>query len=188
MSRSQEAWTVFYNMHYPFIRGIVRRRVPSSKESLREDFVQEVYAALMRALPQYNGNSSSLKTFVSMIAETTCTDCLRGLSRKSRSGTNEPVDHHDNMDNGDVILSSDLDLPEESLEKAQYRHLVKKSLRSLSEACQELLTLRFYSDLSHKEIAERLGKKENSVNQQVIRCLAYLRNAFTQIELREQGV
>ncbi len=43
------------------------------------------------------------------------------------------------------------------MEQAQFGDLLRRALARLSEACQELLTLRFFSDLTYEEIARKLG-------------------------------
>ena len=104
----------------------------------------------------------------------------------SRKGINEPIDHHGDTDQDAVVLESNIDPPDEQVAKAEFGHLVRTALSRLSEACQELLKLRFFSDLTHEEIAARLGKKANSVNQQVLRCVAHLRAAYEELEGKGQ--
>lgn len=182
LSGSDAAWTEFHRQYHLLIEAVVRRHSRSATDDGREDMIQEVYKSLVEALAQYDGHSSSLRTFVSMVATRTCIDCWRGCSTMSRTGTNEPVEHHDYTDPNHVILECKNDPPDEQVAEAESRQLVKDALRRLSASCQELLKLRFFLDLTYEEVANRLGKKVNSVNVQVLRCIAHLRAAYVQAE------
>lgn len=166
--------------------AVVRRQAAHSIIDTRQDLVQDVYESVTKALKQYDGNSSSLKTFVSKVAQRTCIDIWRHGSTMSRTGKNQHVEHHDNTDENNAVLVSSLN-PEEDLSKAQFTHLLRIALRRLSKECQKLLELRFYDGLKYRQIADRLGKKENSVNVQVNRCLEYLREAYAKLQFEEQG-
>jgi RNA polymerase sigma factor (sigma-70 family) len=186
LSRSQEAWTEFYQQHHALIHSVVKRHSLWSSRDVREDLAQEVYQSLVVALEKYDGRLSSLRTFVSMVAARTCIDWLRARSRMSRKGINEPVDHHGDSEQEGVVLQSNLDPPDEQVAKAEYRFMIRSALGRLAETCRELLKLRFFSDLTHEEIAAKLGKKANSVNVQVLRCIAHLRAAYVQVEATRQ--
>ncbi|AFM23323.1 RNA polymerase sigma factor, sigma-70 family [Desulfomonile tiedjei DSM 6799] len=186
LSGSEAAWTEFHGQYHLLIEAVVRRHSRSSTDDGREDLIQEVYKSLVEALAEYDGHSSSLRTYVSMVAKRTCIDCWRGTSTMSRTGTNEPVEHHDNTNPGHVALRCGDDPPDEQVAKAEFGQMVRTALSHISEGCQELLKLRFFSDLTYEEMADRLGKKVNSVNVHVLRCIAHLRGAYVQIESRRQ--
>lgn len=188
LSGSEQAWTDFYNRYHPLIEAVVKKQARSSTRDVREDLVQEVYKSLVEALARYDGHSSSLRTFVSTVAQRTCIDCWRGGSRKSRTGKNEPVEHHDNANPDHVVLESQGDPPDEQVAQAEYVNLLRIALSRLSEKCRELLNLRFFAALTHKAIADKLGEKENTVNVQMIRCIAHLRSAFALLEGTGQRV
>ena len=175
VSGSQQAWTELYSHHHPLIEAIVRKHVPFRSTETYQDLVQMVYVRLVDSLETYDSHLSSLRTFVSLVAKRTCIDWLRGQSRMSRTGWNEPVDHHDCDEEGAVVVRSNLDLPDEQIAKAQNSHLVRMALSRLADACRELLRLRFYLDLTYGQIGERLGRNENTVNVQILRCLAQLK-------------
>jgi RNA polymerase sigma factor (sigma-70 family) len=186
VSGSERAWIDFYRQYHSIIEAVVRRQERSATRDVREDFIQEVYRSLVEALPEYDGRSSSLRTFVSMVAQRTCIDCWRGRSTMSRTGHTEPIEHHDNTDKDNVVIACGVDPPDEQMAGAESRALLKAALGRLSETCQELLRLRFFSDLTYEEIGDRLGKRANSVNVGVLRCIAHLRAAYAMLETREQ--
>jgi RNA polymerase sigma factor (sigma-70 family) len=104
----------------------------------------------------------------------------------SRTGKHEPVEHHDNTDQDHVVVKSDVDPPDEQMEQAEYVNLLRIALTRLSDTCRELVTLRFFSELTYRAIAAKLGSKENTVNVQMIRCMTQLRAAFALLEVKGQ--
>lgn len=188
LSGSEGAWTEFHSKYHLLIEAVVKRHSRSSTDDGRDDLIQEVYKSLVEGLSEYDGHSSSLRTFVSMVAGRTCIDYWRGCSTMSRTGTKEPVEHHDSTDPVHVVLRCGDDPPDEQVANAESGQRVRTALRLLSESCQELLKLRFFSDFTYEEVADTLGKKVNSVNVQVLRCIAHLRAAYVQIEGRRQRI
>jgi RNA polymerase sigma factor (sigma-70 family) len=58
--------------------------------------------------------------------------------------------------------------------------MLAEAISALPERCRQVVTLRKLHGLSHREIAQRLGIAENTVNAQaalgVLRCRDYLRS------------
>lgn len=182
LSGVEQAWTQFYRQHHALIEAVVKRHTPSSSPDVREDLSQEVYQSLVTALETYDTRLSSLRTFISMVAARTCIDWMRGQSRMSRKGINEPVDHHDDPEQGAVVLQSRCDPPDEQFAKAEHSNMIRSALNRLTETCRELLKLRYYFDLTYAEIAAKLSKQENTVNVQILRCQARLKAAYDDLE------
>jgi RNA polymerase sigma factor (sigma-70 family) len=91
-------------------------------------------------------------------------DRLRSAKGLKRRGVNQPVDHHDcDEDQATVVLAADDEAPDRSVERAERALLVRAALRSLSEACRELIQFRFHEGLTYARIAEMQGKKVNTV-------------------------
>ncbi|MGH8020267.1 MAG: RNA polymerase sigma factor, partial [Opitutaceae bacterium] len=61
----------------------------------------------------------------------------------------------------------------------QELEILAEAIATLPPRCREIFILRRYHDLSHKEIAQKLGVAENTVNAQLVtamlRCREYLR-------------
>jgi RNA polymerase sigma-70 factor, ECF subfamily len=183
---SEKAWTHLYSQYHPLIEGVIKRYVHSSSLEDRKDICQLVYVRLVDALDRYDHKLGSLRSFISLIAQRTSFDWVKGQSTLSRIGKNEPVNHHDDSETGAIMLQSQVDPPDEEVARAECVILVRVALNSLSKMCQELLKLRFFSDLTHKEISDKLRKKENTVNVQILRCIAHLKTAYD--KLGSQGL
>lgn len=182
ISGSEEAWTKFYQQHHGLIEAVVYRYTPASSVETRKDLCQSVYVRLVECLETYDGSLSSLRTFVSMVASRTCIDWIRGQSRMSRAGKNEPISHHGNSEGAEIVLHSDYDPVDEQVAQAESVSLIRFALSRLGQACRELLQLRFFLDLTYERMSVMLGKKENSVNVQVLRCLAQLKTEYDELE------
>lgn len=182
LSGLRHAWTEFYRRYHSLIEAVVRRQAQYSTKEEREDLVQEVYESLVGALEGYDERSSSLGTFVSIVAKRTCIDCWRSRSSMSRTGMTVPVEHHDNSDGEHVPLKSNCEPPDEQVAKYEVGAMMKTALSRLSETCQKLLKLRFFNEFTYEEIGEKVGKKANTMNVRVLRCIARLRAAYEELE------
>jgi len=185
---ARDAWDKLYGRHHPLIEAVVRRHAIAASEDTRRDLEQTVYFRLVGSLGSYDPQLGSLRTFVSMVTQRVCVDWLRRRTRMSGTGPNCAVDHHDCDNETAVVLTSDAEPPDRAFEKAEQALLVRAALNRLSDACRELLELRFHQELTCAEIGRRLGKKENTINVAALRCLARLRTALHDLDLREIGL
>jgi RNA polymerase sigma factor (sigma-70 family) len=71
------------------------------------------------------------------------------------------------------------------LERAELLQLLRGAFKSLGEKCRKLLRLRYYDELSFKEISTLLGAKENTLVVQARRCLDELKALY--VELEQEG-
>jgi RNA polymerase sigma-70 factor, ECF subfamily len=172
LSGSEEAWNEFYNRYVGLVRSIVRRqRVAAGWDD--EDTVQNVFTSLIPALKNYDP-VYSLPRFVCIVAERTCIQEYRLFRAAKRDAETLPVDHHDSGEEGARILRSAGPSPEDHLIESDLRDRLRVALRALGTACRELLKLRYFEQLSYKEIAHRLGASENTLAVRAKRCLAEL--------------
>lgn len=172
LSGSEEAWNEFYNRYVGLVRSIVRRqRIASAGDD--EDTVQNVFMSLIPALKNYDP-VYSLPRFVCIVAERTCIHEYRLVRAAKRDAETQPVDHHDGGEEGARILRSSGPTPEDRLIESDLRDRLRVALRALGAACRELLKLRYFEQLSYKEISRQLGASENTLAVRAKRCLAEL--------------
>jgi len=189
LTGSERAWNLFYQQYHGLIETVVGRYAHYCSAEDHKDVCQDVYGRLVKALEEFSSDLSSLRTFVAIVARNTCIDWLRGKSTMSRAGKNEPLDHHGNGGNGTIAVTSEADPPDAQLLKAQETRLLMVALNRLKEGCRKLIKLRYYDDLTYKEMAVRLGKtkdKDDTVNGQTLRCIAQLKAVFD--ELQSEGL
>lgn len=179
LSGSEAAWNEFYNRYLGLVRSIVgRRHIASLRDD--EDMVQSIFTSLIPALKNYDP-AYSLSRFVCLVAERTCIQQYRLSGAAKRDAETQPVDHHDGGETGSRILQSTAPSPEQHLIQSDLRERLRVALRALGAACRELLKLRYFEELSYKEIAQRLGASENTLAVRAKRCLTELSAKFADL-------
>ncbi len=173
LSGSEQAWTECYQRYVFLVRSVVRKRLGFANQDL-EDIVQTVFVDLIPALhnfdPQY-----PLPKFIYTVAERVCINEYHKRKAACRDADTDPIDHHDGSAEGARMVASGGGSPEDELEQAQLRQILRRALWELSEECWKLLTLRDLEELSFKEISGILGEKENTLTVKARRCRDELR-------------
>lgn len=149
----------------PGLRSFLRRHFPTIADV--DDLVQEAYARLFKAKAQ--GQVTNARSFLYATARNVACDYFRrnrlvavgGLAEIDRIGVFE------DKPNGAEVLS-----------RAQDLEILGEAIETLPSRCRDVFTLRRLHGLSYKEIAERLGISEHTVNAQLaiglVRCRAFL--------------
>lgn len=169
----QQAWEEFYRQYNCLIRTIVRRRFRIAPHDV-EDIVQMVFGDLVPALKVYDG-TVSVRRYIAIITERTCINEYQKSTACKRHGKTSPIDLHDADEEGTWRVASNLDSPEDHLEREQLREVLRKALWELDDECSKILTLREFKALSWKQIAEVLGQKENTLTVKSKRCMEDLK-------------
>jgi RNA polymerase sigma-70 factor (ECF subfamily) len=133
-----------------------RRMLPSTQDA--EDLVQQVFVAAWRQRHRYDPQRASLLTWLLGIAHHKAIDRLRRIERERRL----PVEQ--------LVTTTD----DESARTAD-RLLVNEALSWLRPEQQHVLELAFYDDLSHQQIADKLGMPLGTVKSHARRGLQRLR-------------
>ena len=147
--------------HEPKLRSYLKRY--AARDDV-DDLVQESYTRLLRLRETRPVRSASGLLFA--LAKNTARDLFRRRSAAVRNGLTEETAP-------DVI--EDLPGIAESVSRAQEVEMLTKAIDALPERCRAVLLLRRFGSLSHREIGERLGITENTVE-------AHLRNAIKKCE------
>ena len=176
LSGSEVAWQEFYSRFIRLMRSVVKKSFVVSREDV-EDLTQSAFISLATALSNYDYRQS-LPRFVCVVTERVVIDEYRKrrAARRGAEAETSPLDEA-GRDVADGFKSN-LDLPDEQMERAEVAAHLRNALSELDPGCRELLTLRYYRDLSFKEIAEILGASENTLTVQTRRCLEKLRTGF----------
>lgn len=146
--------------------GGALRRVAATYEadpSRQEDLLQEIHLALWRALPSFRGESSE-RTFLFRIAHN------RGLSHLLKNKRAPLVELEAlEEDQQEGILADPRQDPERSASQKQDRERLLEAIRGLPLVPRQILTL-CLEGLSHRDIGDVLGLKENHVAVQLHRA------------------
>ena len=162
-----------YGLTSPRLFGIVLR--VNTDRADAEDVLQEVYVKVWNRCAQFDANKGSAIYWLAGICHHSAIDSLRRRQRRPQASL-RPTDEAD-CDACDSLPSSDPQ-PLDLVIRARGAEAVQRCVRALPIEQRESLSLAFHDGLSHREIAERLGRPVGTVKTWLRRSLAQLRPAL----------
>lgn len=132
------------------------------------DIVQDVFFDFWRKREQHNINIS-LKAYLRRSVSNRCIDVLR--SRKRIGSSAEITDYNQPTDTASI---------QEVLETNDLQAALQAGIESLPERCREVFSLSRFEDMSHKEIAEKLGISVKTIENQMTKALKVLRKVLAE--------
>jgi RNA polymerase sigma factor (sigma-70 family) len=156
---AEEAWAAIYRDLAPAILGYLRARGVADPE----DVLSEALLQVVRALPSFEGDEASFRSWAFVIVHRKMIDQGRRLSRRPADPT--PPEHLDS------VAGNVEDEAMEGLETQRVRDL----MGHLTPEQRDVLLLRVVADLSLEEVAGILGRTPGSVKALQRRGLGRLR-------------
>jgi RNA polymerase sigma-70 factor (ECF subfamily) len=142
--------------------------------SAAEEVTQEAMVQVWRNADQFDRSKASASTWIFTIARNLSIDAFRRARRPS-------------FDPSDPAFIPDGEmLPDLQLERAETEQRVRLVMNSLSPNERSVLMLSFYENLSHGEIAERLGIPLGTVKSRIRLAFAKIRTALETRQGEEQ--
>lgn len=148
-------------LYESFVDRIYRYIAYRVAEEDAEDVTADVFMRMVEALPQYEYIGVPFEAWLYRIAAARVADHHRKHARRRHEEIPE-------------TLSDQEPLPEENLEQEQELHTIRSALRELSSDEQTVLLLRFVDQMSHKEVADVIGKSVPAVRTMQHRALTHL--------------
>lgn len=151
--------TVYSTLYTPLYRYVFSR---SHDKELANDVCQQAFLRFFQALPGYEPNKSPL-AYLFTIAK-------HLLINQSEKKSHVPFD--------ETLIETTEDTAVNIVNESHVRLLsehIDSFLPSLTHDEEEVIRMHFYGELSHKEIAEVLGKEEATVRKIKERALKKLR-------------
>lgn len=164
-----EAFNVLAGRYQEQLYRMAYRMLGHHEDAL--DAVQEILLRLLRALPNFRGQSK-FTTWLYRLAANTCIDYRRQRSRK----------HKDLSLDLDLQISAPNQDPDTMCEHQFREYLLDQALKSLPESQRLLVVLRDRQGLSNQEVAEVLGIEMGTLKARLHRARGALRRVL------EQGV
>jgi len=143
--------------HEAALRAYLHGLVPASEI---DDLVQETYARLLRV--RARGPVASARGLLFATAR----NAARDLFRRRATANTFPIAE---MDESRVF--DDAPGVAETVSRRQETSLLTSAITDLPPRCREILVLRKFENLSHREIAQRLGIAEHTVEAQLTKAL-----------------
>jgi RNA polymerase sigma-70 factor (ECF subfamily) len=144
----------------------VRARVPDADA---EDLTQRVFVRVIEGLPGYQDRGLPFSAWVFRIARNVVVDA--GRARRD----------HLSLDAA-AAVSSPLPGPAELVESAADRGQLTRALARLPSDQRDVITYRYFADLSTRDIATAIGKHEGTVRVLQFRALRNLRRLLAPYE------
>lgn len=157
-----------YDQYAPRIYRFVYLKVNSSQDS--EDLTSEAFFKFWESLANKSQKIDNPRALLYRIANNLVTDFYRKKSRTEIKIDPEKSDILSQIpDKTDLAKASNL---------GSDINQVKKAISSLKNEHQDVIVLRYLDDLSHREIAQIIGKSEGAVRVLVHRALKDLKKRF----------
>ena len=141
-----------------------------------EEICQEVFLSVIRNLERFEGKSR-LQTWIFRIAGNKARDFCQKQSAAKRGGGRPTVPIHPlNREEGrSVDPPCALPDPSGRLIQAEHMELVGKALRQLGDYEREIIEMRYFAQLSYKEIGSSLNLNDKTVSSRLSRAVARLK-------------
>lgn len=157
--KSTTAWFSLVLAHERDLRAFLCHCLPHRDDV--SDVVQETYTRLLALSPERRRAVRSWRAFLFATARNVAMDHLRWPASVSLEALPE-------IDGADVVTGGgEEQSPDEIVNLTQEQDLLARVIASLPEKCREVLTLRKIHGLSQKEIAQRLGIAEHTVEKHI---------------------
>lgn len=159
----QARFAELYDYYFPKVYAFVASKVDKSQA---EDLVSEVFMKIVRYLPKYEWRDLPFGAWVFRIARNIINDHYRNKSHQS---------HADIEDVKGFVADEKSESPEKSAHRGELKIAVSDVLEKLSDREAEVIRLKFFSELSNKEISKALKITESNVGVIVYRTLKLLK-------------
>lgn len=157
----KEAFGKLYQKYLDRLYRYIFYRV-GQKSEIAEDVVQTVFVKAWEKLETFK--EGSFQAWLYTIARNTLIDHIRGHGRF------EQLD--------ESVVDEKAHVEQHVATKLQAEQIMQQ-IKYLTEEQQEVLLLRFVNELSHKEIAATLGKREDAVRALQYRALQELKRRLS---------
>jgi len=152
-----ESFIEFYEKNFDDVYRYVYFKVGNKWDA--DDIVSEIF---QKAFEKYNTVKSNPKAWIFSIARNTVTDYYR--TRK-------------NLVSEELIMEySYTDVFEDKFEKEVELNCLKKSIYALPKEEIEIINLKYFAGMTHKEISQTIEKTEEAVKMKAYRIIQKLKN------------
>lgn len=159
---NQQAFSALYEHYFPRIYKFIMKRC--GHQQLAEDITSQTFMKALQHLSSFKAKGHPFGAWLYRIASNTLTDHYKKSSTKSEFVQETMPDAKDDRSGA-----------HEELMQSELRENLLSILKDLKHADQEVLHLRFFAELSVKEISEVLKISENAASVRIYRGLKSLK-------------
>lgn len=162
--QDRSAFADLFGHYGPRVKSYLVRL--GANRATAEDLLQEVMLAVWRRADTYDPRQASVATWIFTIARNKRIDALRRERRPE-------------LDPSDPMLSPEpAPDPAEEVDAGQWEIHIAAAIREMPREQAEMVRLAYFDDLSHSDIAEKLGLPLGTVKSRLRLALARLRTKF----------
>lgn len=176
--QSREAFEMLYDRYAGQVYGLAQRILEDRAAS--EDVTQEAFLRLWRHAEHFDAQRGSARSWLLTIAHRMAIDLLRRRRARRALGLERETDQ-DAPDSGGIAPEAEWDILDEETNVHEEAHLnisrqrVRQAIAGLPEPHRRVIELAFFSGLTHREIAERLGEPVGTVHSRARQAMLLLR-------------
>jgi len=171
----QAALAALYDRHAGLVFTLALRILRDRMAA--EDLVMDVFWELWCRSERYDAARGSPMTYLLTIARSRAIDRKRSADRH-RSVRVQTDLSTDNIGNGPQPATDDQSGPLDSAIAGELGQRIRGAMSKLDAAQRQAVELSFFDDLSHSQIAERLGKPLGTVKTNIRQGLIHLRESL----------
>ncbi len=168
--QDQQALRELYDATSSKLYAIAMRVVGNVEHA--EDVLQEAYLTIWRIAGDYKAPLSPPMVWLGVIVRSRGLDFLRRRTAE-RSLAGQPID-----DMLSDTLASDIETPMDTSEASEQAWALHECLRKIEPKQREVVTMAYFRDLSHSELAQQLKLPLGTVKTWMRRSLDQLRSCM----------
>jgi RNA polymerase sigma factor (sigma-70 family) len=166
---AEAALRALYDLAAPRLYGVALRVVGNREWA--EDVLQETFLYVWRSAPDFRASLSPPFAWLGLIARSRALDLLRRRA-------SERADAVDDVDAMAESLPGDTRSPLDASDASEQAWALHECLRQLEARQREVVSLAYFRDLSHSELAQQLRLPLGTVKTWVRRALEQLRGCM----------
>jgi len=160
-----EAFSGFYEEYMPKVFKYICYRI--SNKHLAEDLTAAVFEKALVKFDTYNAKKAAITTWVFAIARNTLIDHYRAADHEKTTELDEALD-----------LPQESKTPEQAVIDEEQWTMLQKCMLKLAPNEREIISLKFSSQMTNRQIAGMLGLSDSNVGVILYRAIRRLRDDF----------
>lgn len=176
MSAAQEvesARDIFAELYEEFLPKVFRYvRYRVNNTHVTEDLTSTVFEKALTNFEKFSRDKASFSTWIFAIARNVVIDHYRVQGRRRTVSLEE----------AEIEVASNELPPDEALVRMEEREKLHACVSRLSDEEQEIISLKFGSELNNRQIAKMLGLSESNVGTRLYRAVRKVRDSFQETE------
>lgn len=159
-----DSFAKLYDYYFPKVYAFVASKIYD--QDVAEDLVSDIFMKMLKALPNFEWRGLPFAAWVFRIARNRINDYIRDLHKTQ----------HVDIDNiKESLHQKESESPVTKAKQSELHKKVTELMKNLPEREADVIKLKFFVELSNKEIAEALAITESNVGVIIFRTLKLLK-------------